>query len=202
MLVVGLTGGIASGKSTVSRILRQLGAEIIDADRVVKEIERPGTEVWRELVAEFGEGILRKDGSINRKRLARLAFPDPARLKRLNEIVHPRAIQLCQERLEEARRRHRRPPLLVLDAPLLIEANMTHMVDEVWVVAVGRETQIQRLIDRDHLSREEALHRLQAQMPLEEKLKYADRVIDTSGSLEETEKQVRGVWGEVVGRDA
>ena len=196
MVIVGLTGGIASGKSTVSRILKELGAEIVDADLVAKEVVRPNTEAWRELVAEFGRGILNPDKTINRRKLGNMVFPDKTALDKLNRITHPRILKRINERVAQARQAGVR--VLVLDAPLLIEAGMVSMVDQVWVVAVDPEIQITRLMARDHFTFQEALNRLNSQMPLAEKIKYAVVVIDNSGALEETRARITGLWEKLV----
>lgn len=196
--VIGLTGGIASGKSTVSRILKELGAEIIDADVLAHEVVLPGTEGWAQVVSVFGSEILRPDGTINRRLLGRRVFSDREAIRRLNDIVHPRVIKACGERIEAARRFWGdRPHLLVIDAPLLIEAGMHKMVDEVWVVKVDERTQLERLMQRDHFTFKEAIARVHAQMPLVEKLKYAHRVIDNTGSVAETRQQIMKIWREV-----
>jgi len=191
MLVVGLTGGIASGKSTVSRVLTKMGAEIIDCDLLVHELTRPGSRCWQEIVDTFGKDFLRQDGSLNRRKLGLLVFDNPDALEKLNAIVHPAVIGIIKERIEEARKSPEPPDVLVVDAPLLIEAGMVPLVDEVWVVKVDESTQMERLIARDRLTLREALSRIKAQMPLEEKIKFADVVIDNSGIVEETERQVR-----------
>jgi dephospho-CoA kinase len=195
MLVIGLTGGIASGKSTVSRMLKRLGAHIIDADAVVRELMTPGQPTHADIVRAFGAGVLDPDGTIDRRRLGRMVFADPSLLAQLNAITHPRVIQAIQARLGDLERQGQR--VAVVDAPLLIEAGMTGMVDEVWVVAVDPATQVRRLMSRDHYSRREAVQRLRAQLPLEEKVKHATRVIDNTGSLARTRRQVRRIWQEL-----
>jgi dephospho-CoA kinase len=202
MRVIGLTGGIASGKSTVSYMLRELGAEVIDADLVAKEVIEPGTDAWRELVSEFGPLILNRDRSINRRRLGRLVFGDPNRVKRLNALTHPRIVSRIAGRIAAARaaaaaaapRGPGETRVLVVDAPLLIEAGMTALVDQVWVVVVDSDTQVKRLMARDHFTFQEALNRLSAQMPPEEKARLADVVIDNRGPVERTRAQVLDLW--------
>ncbi|GAW92400.1 dephospho-CoA kinase [Calderihabitans maritimus] len=193
MFKIGLTGGIGSGKSTVAGILRELGAYVVDADQVAREVVQPGRPAWQEIVEHFGEEILQKDGQIDRKALGRLVFENPEARKKLNQITHPRVV----ERLLEIEREYRRKDprgILVLEIPLLIEARLTHLVDEVWVAAADEETQVERVMKRDKLSREEALRRIRAQMPLGEKIKYADRIIDTSGTLADTRRRVERLW--------
>lgn len=188
-LAIGLTGGIASGKSTVSRILRQLGAHIIDADAIARSQMRRGTPVWRAVVEAFGDQILKPDGEVDRKRLGEMVFRDPAKRRLLEEITHPPVI-------EEIERRIRALPegIVVVDVPLLVEAGMVPMVDRLWVVWVDREIQVDRLMKRDGIGREEAALRLGAQIPLEEKAKIADVVIDNSGSIDDTRLQVERAW--------
>ncbi len=188
---IGLTGGIASGKSTVSSILRNLGAVVIDADAVSKRVTRPGTAAWRELVDAFGEDILNPDRTINRRKLGGKAFDDSEALKRLNAITHPRIIGAIKREMARAVKSGR---VVVIDAPLLIEAGMTDLVDQVWVVSVDKETQVTRLMARDHFSQHEAESRMRAQLPLDVKKKYADRIIDNSGSFETTKAAIEELW--------
>jgi dephospho-CoA kinase len=198
VLVVGLTGGIASGKSTVSRYLRELGAEIIDADAIARELVLPQSPAWQEIVNHFGKEILDVDGFLQRKKLGEIIFQSSIERKVLNKILHPR----IKEKIAELIKLFRQEddfPLLIVDAPLLIEAEMTGMVDEVWVVVISTELQLQRLKERDKISSVEAEKRLAAQMPWQEKIKYASRVIDNSGSREETRKKVFALWQQVVG---
>jgi len=198
LLVIGLTGGIASGKSTVSRVLRELGAPVIDADLVAKDVVRPGTEAWRELVEEFGSDILNDDQTIDRRLLGNKVFGNDHAVRRLNEITHPRVIKAISDRLADYGRTGDPPPGVVIDAPLLIESGMTDMVDEVWLVMVDEETQIQRLMARDHFGVEQALNRINAQIPIGKKRKYADVIIDNTGSVRETRAQVRKLWSRVL----
>lgn len=196
MTIIGLTGGIASGKSTVSRILKELGAEVIDADLVAKEIIRPQSPAWKELVAAFGKGILNDDKTINRRKLGQIVFGNPTALAKLNAITHPRIIEKIKDKIREIQNRDEEK-IIVIDAPLLIEAGMVPLTDEVWVVVVDPETQLHRLMARDHFTFQEALNRLNAQLPLAEKMKYARRIIDNRGSIEETAREVRRLWEEL-----
>ncbi len=193
MFVVGLTGGIASGKSTVSAMLQELGAVIIDADQIAKELEAKPQAVWQEIRANFGEEVLAADGEIDRKALAEKVFNNPKALALLNSIVHPRVLERCQSLLERLALAGT-TQVAVVDAALLIEARMTPMVDEVWLVAVSRDIQIQRLMDRDKFDRAEAEARLASQLPLADKLQYAHKVIDNNGSVEQTKQQVTNLW--------
>jgi len=195
MIILGLTGGIASGKSTVAKQMRRLGAEIIDADDIAREIVKPGQTAWHKIIACFGNDILLADGAINRKKLGKLVFVDEKKRKQLEEITHPEIMAVIHERIARARRMGQR--ILVLDVPLLIEVGWRSLVEYVWLVYVDRDTQLQRLIKRDNLSWEEAQQRLAAQMPLEAKKKYANVIIDNSKTLEETEAQVQRAWEEL-----
>lgn len=194
MKVIGLTGGIASGKSTVARILERLGAVIIDADLLSREAVLPGTTAHNAIVSEFGPGILLPDANIDRKALGRIIFAAPQARRQLEAITHPAIAHLAEERIREARRSG--APVTFYVAPLLIEAGATNRVDDIWVVYVDRETQIARLIERDHIQREEAEQRLAAQIPMEEKATYGSAVIDNRGTPEDTERQVIALWEE------
>lgn len=186
---IGLTGGIACGKSTVSRLLASRGAIVIDADILAREVVEPGAPALAEVVRVFGPDMLNADGTLNRKQLGKLVFESDAQRKRLEELLHPAIIRLLQERMAEAERLQP-DKLVVADVPLLYEAQMEDMFQEVLVVAASREVQLERLVQRDGLSMEEAKLRIDAQMPLEWKTEWADTVIDNSGSPEETERQV------------
>ncbi len=196
MVVIGLTGGIASGKSLVSSFLRELGAVVIDADLIAREVVAPGQPALAMIVEAFGPGILRPDGSLDRKALGALVFADPDLRKKLEEITHPFIIARIKEEL--ARLAESCPDgVVVLDAPLLFEAGLEGLVDEVWVVYVDAATQLARLMSRDGLTRAEAEQRLAAQIPLAEKARRADRVIDNSGTPEATRAQVNRLWREL-----
>jgi dephospho-CoA kinase (EC 2.7.1.24) len=194
MEVIGLTGGIASGKSTVSSILRNLGAFIIDADIVSREIMIKGTKRYNILVNEFGKEILRKDGEIDRKKLGNLVFADKQKLNRLNEITHPEIIRRIKEIIEEERK-NGKEKAIVLDAALLIEMRLFNMVDEVWLVVVDKKTQIRRLMKRDNLNYNDALNRIKSQMSIEDKMKYADFIINNCKDFNAIKKQVELLWG-------
>lgn len=194
MYIIGLTGGIATGKSTVSSILRELGAVVIDSDEIAHEIMEPGQPAYKDIVDTFGPAILAPDGRIDRTALGKLVFEDPTARFTLNNITHPRVAARFKEKLKEL------PPdtrVVVWDVPLLLEAGLDRGVNEVWVVWVDEETQIKRLMERNHFTREEALARIRAQMPLEEKMKRADRLIDNRGTVEETKSIVTSYFKEV-----
>jgi dephospho-CoA kinase len=198
MRVIGLTGGIASGKSSVARMLEKLGAVIIDADLLAREVVAPGEPAYRAIVAAFGAGILNPDRTINRRALGGIVFADPEARSRLECITHPAIARMAEERIAELRLAEL--PAVFYMAPLLIEAGGTSRVDELWVVYVDGETQLQRLMTRDGSGREEALRRIAAQMPIEEKKIFGNVVIDNSGKPEETERQVRDIWEREIGR--
>lgn len=198
MLVIGLTGGIACGKSTVAEMLRALGARVVDADEVARQVMTPGSPVLARVVERFGREILKPDGTLDRRRLGGLVFGDRQAREDLNRLTHPAILDAIRRRLEEARREG--VETLVIDAPLLLEAGMEDWVDEVWVVACSREQQIDRLRRRDGFALAEAEARLAAQMPLEQKLRRAHRVIRNEGSLEETRRQVLACWREATRR--
>lgn len=191
-MLVGLTGGIATGKSTVSALLRQLGCVIIDADLLAREVVEPGEPAYEEIVAEFGRGVLQPDGALDRKALGAIVFADPPRRKRLEAITHPRIRERFVRRLAELAQRGFRG-LVVFDAPVMIESGNYRNVERLVVVVTDEATQIARLMARDGISHEEALRKIASQMPLAEKAKLADYVIDNSGDRALTEAQVRRV---------
>jgi len=196
-VVIGLTGGIACGKTTIAKLLKRLGAAIIDADTEAKKIMRPGTSVWTKLVKEFGEEILNSDQSINRRHLGNIVFGDQRRLAKLNAIVHPGVIDEISNKIDHYKKLSHWPAL-VLDAPLLFEVGADKLVDVVWVVVVDQETQVARLIRRDKLDHRHALQRIEAQMPLEEKIARGQEVINNQGTRRETREAVLELWQKYV----
>ena len=192
MKVIGLTGGIGSGKSTVSKFLAELGAVIIDADKVGHEALKPGTEVWREVVAAFGRQILTPDGDINREKLSEIVFRNSESLSRLNQIMHPRMYDMVKAQLEGYRKQG--VGVVVLEAPLLIEANWASLVDEVWVTVASESTVLRRLKEKFELSEPESLARIHSQLPSEEKVKHADVIINTDCALGELRAKVEELW--------
>jgi len=197
MKVIGLTGGIASGKSTVSRFLGELGAVVIDADRIGHEVLRSDSEVKRELVAAFGQQILTPGGSVSRRGLGKLAFGSPEALARLNQIMHPRIAARAKARLE----RYRRDGVkVVVEAALLLEAGWASLVDEVWVTVAAEATVLKRLKGRAGLSEPESRARLRAQLSVAEMVRQADVVIDTDCRLDELRARVVGLWEELNSR--
>lgn len=196
MLVVGLTGGIASGKSTVSLLLKKKGAVIIDADEIAKQIMQPGEPAWIKVVNHFGQQIINEKQDIDRRKLADIVFSDKKQLELLNSFTHPEILKEIKERLQCYKMSQKK--VIVLDAALLMEVGLHKIVDEVWVVAVDEKVQLDRLMFREkNLDVKQAMDRIKSQMPLKEKLKYAHRVIDNSGSIEDTKIQVDKIWREI-----
>jgi dephospho-CoA kinase len=192
-LIIGLTGAVASGKSLVATEFEKLGAHVIDADIIAREVLSPGQEQFKMVVAEFGAEILSVTGEIDRTALARIVFNDCAKLTKLNQITHPEIIKRILDRIKEIRGEDL-DTLIVLDAPLLIEVGLHDKVDRVVVVYVDEQTLIDRIVERDKLDPEEAAKRLACQMPLKEKIEYADHVIYNKGTIEETLKQVGDIF--------
>jgi len=197
MKIIGLTGGIGSGKSTVSRILRGLGAKIIDADQVAREVVEKGKPALNEIAEEFGKETLLEDGTLDRKKLGSIIFSDTEKRMRLNEITHPKIVQEISERIDKYRAENH-CDLVVLDCALLFEMDLDNMVEESWLVSLDKETQLKRIMSRDELSKQDALKRINAQMPLDEKAERATRVIDNSSVVNDTHKQVLDLWNEAV----
>jgi len=196
MLLVGLTGGIATGKSLVSEILRGLGAYIIDADKIAREVVEPQKPAWLEIVEFFGKDIINKDRTINRKRLGEIVFNDPLKKRKLEEIVHPRVIEEENRMLKEYLK-IKPDGIVIIDAALLIEAGSHKRVDKLIVVYADKETQTKRLMERDGLSRTDAEKRIASQMPLDEKVKMADFVIDNSKGIEGTQRQTIDIFNKL-----
>lgn len=188
--VIGLTGNIGTGKSTIMAMLRDLGADTIDADRVAHQVMEPGEPAYEEIVAAFGKDIAPGGGPIDRRRLGEIVFRDPQALARLERIVHPAVYQRMKARLAGAQ-----ASVVVIEAIKLLEAGLSlQLCDVVWVVTAPREQQIRRLMASRGLSREEAVLRIDAQPPQAEKAARADVVIDNGGSLEATREQVLQAW--------
>ncbi len=187
--LIGLTGNIATGKSTVAKMLEDLGATVIDADALVHELQRKGTPVYDDIIAAFGPGILDGAGEIDRKKLGAIVFGDPAQLRRLESIVHPAVLIESARRIMEAE-----TPVVVYEAIKLIEAGRADMCDALWVVTARPDAQLQRLMRDRQMSEAEARQRIEAQPPQSEKIRRAAVVIDNSGSLEETQQQVAAAF--------
>jgi dephospho-CoA kinase len=193
MLIVGLTGGIGSGKTIVSRILREEGARVIDLDRIARELVQPRAPAWVDLKRAFSPEIFQEDGSLDRKRLAARVFSDPGQRELLHRILHPRIREELARRLKEIGQKES-GAIVVIDAALLVETGDFREMDKLIVVTSTEEQQIERLRERDGATPEEARRIISSQMPLEEKLKVADLVIRNEGSLEEKRGRVREVF--------
>ena len=196
MKVVGLTGGIASGKSVVSGMLADLGVKIIDLDKIAREVVEPNKPAWEEIIECFGEELLLSDRTIDRKALGERVFANSEAREKLNEITHPRIIRKLFKLIEKYRRE--KEEVVVVDAALLFETKMDGWLKPVIVVSANEEDQIKRLQERDGYRREQTLERIQAQMTLKEKVGLADYVIDNSGSREDTRRQVERVWKKIM----
>lgn len=194
MYVIGVTGGIASGKSSVSAILQQQGAYIIDVDQIAYTITLPGHLAWQEIIAAFGQEVVLPDDNINRKKLGEIIFHDNNLRAILEGITHPKIKADVSQKLKIIQSQG--VNLAVLDVPLLIEVGWQMLADEIWVVAVDEKTQLARLMARNSLTKEQAQARIAAQMSLANKLKYADVVIDNNGSIENTKSQVIKAWNQ------
>ncbi|MEY9092661.1 dephospho-CoA kinase [Paenibacillus sp. RC84] len=190
---IGLTGGIACGKSTVSAMLVRRGAILIDADRIAREVVEPGSPVLAQVAAHFGQDMLLPDGSLHRKRLGETVFGNEEARKALEDLLHPSIRALMKERMAAAEREFP-DKLVVVDVPLLYESGLQSMFSSVMVVYVPREVQLRRLMERDGLNAEQAESRLAAQWPIERKKELADSCIDNSGTLEQTERLVERFW--------
>ena len=195
MKVIGLTGGIGSGKSTVSQLLLELGAVILDADKVGHEAYQPGTEVWQEVVAAFGREILTPEGDIDRKKLGGIVFSNPESLTQLNQVMHPRMFEMMKVRIEQYRQQGAK--VVVLEAAILLEANWTPLVGQVWVTVASESTVVRRIKGRTGLPEEQIRARIRSQLSSEERVKHADVVISNNGSLDELKTKVNELWGEL-----
>ena len=195
-LLVGLTGGIASGKSTAGGIFRELGVHMVDADLVSRDLVAPSMPAFEEIVEAFGPAILGKSGELDRAALGDLIFADPAKRITLERIIHPRIAEEIDRRVEDLRRTFPEG-IIMVDAALTIEAGNQDRYEYLVVVYTNEETQLQRLMERDGLEKNEALGRIEAQMPLAKKVEYADLVIDNSGSAKELRAEVERVFREL-----
>ncbi len=199
MLRVGLTGGIACGKTHVRKLLAERGAFTVDADTVVHRLLGQQTELTQAIGRQFGPEVLASDGSVDRKKLGAIVFSDPDARRQLNRLVHPKVIAEEKKLLQQAEREEMQ--IGVIDAALMIETGTYRDYDRVVVVYCPRDVQLERLVARDGLSPEDAARRVDAQLSVEQKKLYADYVVDSSGSLEDTERRVGEVWASLV-RDA
>ncbi len=201
MTVIGLTGGIASGKSTAAALLKGYGAIALDADRIGHRVYEPGTSGFQAVVNEFGHDLVAADGTINRQLLGGKVFGDPAQMKRLTDIVWPEIRKLAAEEIADLRKRDDKS-IIVLEAAVMIEANWMDLVDEVWIVTVPPEVARDRLVSRNNLTAEQAQARIDSQLTNKERLQYADVKIENSGTQEQFEQKVEGEWKRLLKRAA
>jgi dephospho-CoA kinase len=192
MIIVGLTGSVGTGKSTVTNFFRELGAYIIDWDELAREVTRPRSKAWKGIVEYFGKGILNADLTINRQELADMVFSDMAKVEKLNQIVHPEVFKE-DERITNEIKSLDPDALIIKDIPLLFELTRPVVVDKIVVVSASEQTQLRRLEEKG-MSRKDAQRRIKSQLPLEKKIKSADFVINNDGPLEETKRQVEGIY--------
>ena len=192
MRVIGLTGGIGTGKSEVSRILEELGAVVISADHLGHEAYRPHTETWQKVVDTFGEEVVGADSEIDRKRLGAIVFADPPARAKLDSIVHPQIAELARRKIAELRRQE--TGTIVLEAALLIEAGWDSLVDEVWIIYASEEAVLERLERRNHLSEVEIRNRISSQLPFEERAKHGQVIIENTATLKELRAKIAGLW--------
>ncbi|AZR73719.1 dephospho-CoA kinase [Anoxybacter fermentans] len=195
MYRIGLTGGIASGKSTVAKFLAEMGLAVINLDLISREILDKGTPGYREVLATFGQTILNSEKEIDRKALGEIVFNDPALRKKLESITHPLILEKMEERIQKLKEAGKR--VVVVEVPLLFEAGLENKFDQIWLVYVDQETQIKRLMARNGLNREEALMRLKAQMPLDIKKTLADHIIYNTGDLEDLKEHLQQLWRDI-----
>lgn len=196
MILVGLTGGVACGKSSVARLFQDCGAVLIDADVLARTVVEPGKPAFKEIVKTFGKKIVAPDGTLDRAALAKIVFASPAKLKKLNAIVHPRVARE-QAKLVRAIKTQEPHAVVIYDAPVLFEAGAHTRMDKIIVVSADEQTQLTRLRTRNHLSKAEALRRIRSQMPLDQKIKRADYVIDGTLSYEQTKHEVERIYHEL-----
>ena len=192
---IGLTGGIASGKSTVSRFLQSLGAKVVDADEIAHELMKPKQKLWQKVVGHFGEEILKAEQEIDRDKLGTIIFNNPQQREKLDQLTHPIIISEIKARVEKLEQSYE---IVIAEIPLLIEVGMIDFFAEVWLVYLKRTVQIKRLMQRDDINREAAVQKIESQMSLDEKKEYADRIIVNNGSQEELEKQVQKLWRKII----
>jgi len=198
-LVVGLTGGIVSGKSTVALMFKDLGAKIVDADKLGHSVILPHKPAWEKIVKIFGKDILQNDLTIDREKLGKIVFANQSLLKKLNDITHPEITKIIKKEIDSLKNKtYNQKKILIIDAALIYEAKIDRLMDKIIVVYIDEDEQIKRLIKRSNLSKDEALQRIKSQMPMKEKVKIADYVIDNSNSLDKTKKQVEKIWKNLV----
>ncbi len=202
MFVVGLTGGIGSGKTTVAGQFKKLGAHVIDADKIAREMLQPQTSLGKKIINCFGKQILYKTKKklyINRKKLAALVFSNKEKLRKLNELMHPLIINQIKKEIREVKQtKGFRKQIIIVDAPLLFETGVNVFMDRIIVVSVSRECQIERMEKRDGLNKKESLQIINKQWPLKKKIRYADYLIDNSESIQRLKEKIENVWEELL----
>ncbi|OIP74482.1 dephospho-CoA kinase [Candidatus Infernicultor aquiphilus] len=198
-LIIGLTGGIVSGKSTVARMFKDLGAKIVDADKLGHQVILPPGAAWKRIIKIFGKDILQKDQTINREKLGKIVFANQNLLKKLNKITHPEIIKLIKKEISLAKNNSKEEKkILIIDAALIYETKIDRLMDKIIVVYLDEEKQLKRLKKRNNLAEKEALQKIKSQIPLKEKIERADYVIDNDDTLDKTRKQVEKIWEELM----
>lgn len=200
MIVIGLTGNLGAGKTTVAGMFQKLGAKVFNADQMAHELIEPKGACFKEAVRSFGKEIL-TNGKIDRKKLARIVFDDSKKLARLNKIIHPKVIQQILEEIARTRQRKQHAAPIIVEAALLIESGLHKFVDEIILVKANRRLQLERIFKQRGISKQDALQRLKMQMDVQEKMKFADVVIDNRGNLNQTKKQVEDIWQRIMQRN-
>jgi len=195
-VVIGLTGGIASGKSTVSNMLKNLGIWVVDADQISREVVEVGKPAYQQILSVFGDEILHQDKTINREKLGAIIFGDHSKREQLNKIVHPAVRKEMLNGVEEEKAKNSKA--VVLDIPLLFESKLTHMVDKTILVYVDEKTQLKRLMKRNGYTEKEAKMRIESQLPLHTKKDLSDEIIDNNGGIEQTEKQLHEILKKLI----
>ena len=196
-VIVGLTGGIAGGKSTVSMMLGELGAQLVDFDVLARKVVNPGTPGLARIVDRFGEQVLLPDGSLDRQRLGEIVFRDRKKRRTLEQLIHPDIYQAFVGQVSQITA-DKPDAIIVAEVPLLVEVNLIHLFEIIVLVYTSRQVQIERLMDRQDMTRRTAAEMLETQLPIEEKKKYADHIVYNDGSLESTRRQVQALWEELV----
>lgn len=196
MRLIGLTGGIASGKTTVSTLLRECGAFIIDTDKIARAVVEPGETAYLDIIAAFGDTIVTADGMIDRLKLGEIVFKDAKKRVLLEQLTHPRIEERVNQLIESARKHS--CPMVILDVPLLFESGWDKRVEEIWVVNVDARTQLQRLVKRNNFSEQAAMARIKAQLPIADKIQRADQVIDNNGDLSQLKAEILRIWTQTV----
>lgn len=195
-MVIGITGGIASGKSTISKILKEMGAYIIDADEIGREVVQKGEKAYNEIVRYFGDDILLDSGEINRKKLGNIVFSDPEELKVLNDITHPEIVERISEKVDDLKRNEVRT--IVIDAAILFEMGLNKHCDSIWFIQTDRETQLNRLMERDRFDSKNAQNRIKRQHENENNIAFADVIINNDKSLDEIKEEVKEIWDKTI----